>query len=149
MSHVDDDRATATGGRLTALIDGRTYLVPAAGLLIGRDPACDIVLSSLRVSRRHARVVREGAGYSLVDTSTNGVVVNGVRVSGTATLKQGDIIGIGEQAFRFNADAAGADADPSIFAITPASPRPAAPDPAHPTVPTETTPRAKRPVEPK
>lgn len=144
-----------TGGRLTALSDGRAYPIPTAGLLIGRHPTCDVVLASLRASRRHARVVAGpdpacGAGpddYVLLDDSTNGVVVNGVRVDGRIVLKQGDIIGIGETAFRFGTDAESSEPDRSIFAGAPASPRPAAPEPVSPTVPTETTPRAKRPGE--
>ncbi|HEY2065578.1 MAG TPA: FHA domain-containing protein [Gemmatimonadaceae bacterium] len=133
-------------GRLTALSDGRVYSIPAAGLLIGRHPSCDIVLASLRASRRHARVVPAPDGYALVDDSTNGVVVNGVRVDGRIVLKQGDIIGIGETAFRFSTDAASDGPDRSIFAGTQV-PRATAPEPVSPTVPTETTPRAKRPDE--
>ncbi len=140
--------AAVTGGRLTALSDGRTYPVPDAGLLIGRAPDCDVVLASIRASRRHARVVPGVLGYSLVDTSTNGVVVNGARVDGTVVLNQGDIIGIGEQAFRFSADAASGEPDRSIFVAASAPPRPTAPVPVLPTVPTVTTPRAKRPAAP-
>jgi pSer/pThr/pTyr-binding forkhead associated (FHA) protein len=142
-----------TGGRLTALSDGRAYPIPAAGLVIGRHPSCDVVLASLRASRRHARVVPGpdaacGASpddYVLLDESTNGVVVNGVRVDGRIVLKPGDIIGIGETAFRFGTDAESREPDRSIFAGAP--PRPTAPEPVSPTVPTETTPRAKRPDE--
>src|SRR3981081_3557644 len=91
-------------GRLTALSDGRAYPIPAAGLLIGRHQSCDVVLTSLRVSRRHARVVQSPEGYALLDDSANGGVVNGVRVDGRIVLKQGDIIGVGEAAFRFSSD---------------------------------------------
>jgi pSer/pThr/pTyr-binding forkhead associated (FHA) protein len=143
-STPDDERHS---GHLTALIDGRAYPIPAAGLLIGRHQSCDVVLTSLRASRRHARVVRGPDGYTLLDDSVNGVVVNGVRVDGRIVLKQGDIIGIGEAAFRFSGDAERNETDRSIFAGTSAPPRPPAPEPASPTVPTETTPRAKRPDE--
>jgi pSer/pThr/pTyr-binding forkhead associated (FHA) protein len=134
-------------GRLTALSDGRAYPIPAGGLVIGRQADCDVVLASLRASRRHARVVPGPDGYTLLDESANGVVVNGVRIDGRIVLKQGDIIGIGEAAFRFNSDAERKEPDRSIFAGTPARPRPAAPEPAGPTVPTQSTPRAKRPDE--
>ena len=134
-------------GRLTALSDGRAYPIPAAGLLIGRHQSCDVVLTSLRVSRRHARVVQSPEGYTLLDDSANGVVVNGVRVDGRIVLKQGDIIGVGEAAFRFSSDGERNEPDRSIFAGTPAPPRPTPPEPAGPTVPTESTPRAKRPDE--
>jgi pSer/pThr/pTyr-binding forkhead associated (FHA) protein len=134
-------------GRLTALSDGRAYPIPAAGLLIGRHADCDVVLASLRASRRHARVVPGPDGYTLLDDSANGVVVNGARVDGRIVLKQGDIIGIGEAAFRFSSDGERNVPDRSIFAGTPAPPRPVAPEPPSPTVPTESTPRAKRPDE--
>jgi pSer/pThr/pTyr-binding forkhead associated (FHA) protein len=132
-------------GRLTALSDGRAYPIPAAGLLIGRHAECDVVLASLRASRRHARVMPGPDGYMLLDESANGVIVNGVRIDNRIVLKQGDIIGIGEAAFRFSSDAEGSDPDRSIFAGTPVPRRPTAPEPAGPTVPTESTPRAKRP----
>jgi pSer/pThr/pTyr-binding forkhead associated (FHA) protein len=147
------ERASSTSdgerqsGRLTALIDGRAYAIPAAGLLIGRHQSCDVVLASPRASRRHARVVPGPDGYMLLDDSANGVVVNGVRVDKRIVLKGGDIIGIGEAAFRFSSDAASNEPDRSIFAGTSAPPRPTAPEPALPTVPTESTPRSKRPGE--
>ena len=134
-------------GRLTALSDGRSYPVPADGLLIGRHASCHVVLASVRASRRHARVMPGANGYTLHDESTNGVVVNGARVSGTALLKEGDIIGIGETAFRFNSDGDASGPDRSMFAGAPAAPRPTVPEPPLPTVPTENTPRAKRPDE--
>src|SRR5919107_4817223 len=34
-------RVGASGGRLVSLVDGREYVVPAAGLRIGRDADCD------------------------------------------------------------------------------------------------------------
>lgn len=143
-SSAADDRHA---GRLTALSDGRVYSIPTAGLLIGRHPSCDVVIVSLRASRRHARVVPSPDGYALLDESTNGLVVNGARVDGRIVLKQGDIIGIGETAFRFSAGAERNAPDRSIFAGTPAPSRPTAPEPPSATVPTATTPRARRPDE--
>jgi len=51
-------------------------------IAIGRHPSCavrfpaDLVL----ISRNHARVIREGNTFKLVDSSTNGTFVNGKRV---------------------------------------------------------------------
>src|SRR4030081_2652173 len=103
--------AVVTGGRLTALSDGRPDPAPDAGPPFGPAPDCDVVLASLRASRRHARVVPGALGYSLVDTSTNGVVVNGARVDGTAVLKQLNIIGIREPPFGASADGASGETD--------------------------------------
>lgn len=45
---------------------------------IGRDGGCDLVLTDLTVSRRHARLERDGAGWRLEDLgSTNGTRLNG------------------------------------------------------------------------
>jgi pSer/pThr/pTyr-binding forkhead associated (FHA) protein len=131
-----------TGARVTALSDGRSYAIPTTGLLIGRDSKCDVVLGSLRVSRRHARVMAAGAGYSLIDESTNGVVVNGTRIDRTTVLCQGDIIGIGEEAFRFTAD--NRASEPQSFAGEPLPAKNVVPAPTLATVPTETIPRSKR-----
>src|SRR5512141_2342822 len=47
-------------------------------LVIGRDAACDLVLDSPLVSRRHARLERSGSAHVLIDLhSINGTFVNG------------------------------------------------------------------------
>jgi hypothetical protein len=95
-----------TGGRLTALTDGRVYRVPQGGLVIGRDPVCDIVLGGNDVSRRHATVKPSLYGYVLTDSSSNGTFVNGRRVEGAQVLGMGDVVRIGREQFRFEADPA-------------------------------------------
>ena len=124
----------ATGGLLRSLVDGREYPVAEAGLVIGRDAGCDVVVPSGEVSRRHAAIMPTGAGYQLRDTSTNGVWVNGTRIEGVATLGRGDVVRIGGEEFRFYADAgepAGvpAGAPNAAAAATPsaAAPRASAP----------------------
>ncbi len=47
---------------------------------IGRDPSCDIVINDERISRHHLELSLGGAGYMLTDHSTNGTMVNGVRI---------------------------------------------------------------------
>jgi pSer/pThr/pTyr-binding forkhead associated (FHA) protein len=103
------EKATAsTGGRLISLVDGREYAITGNGVTIGRDASCEIVVPSTEVSRRHAMVVPSDTGYVLSDLSTNGVLVNGERVSRTRTLGRGDMIRIGGEEFRFHADPAAA-----------------------------------------
>jgi len=47
-------------------------------LVIGRDPACDLVLTDALVSSRHAIIEDRGDGWALLDLgSTNGTSVNG------------------------------------------------------------------------
>jgi len=100
-----------TGGRLVSLVDGREYAIASDGLAIGRDPTCDIVVSSADVSRKHAVVAPSAEGYVLTDMSTNGVLVNGTRITAPAPLGKGDVITIGTDEFRFHADAAAAAAE--------------------------------------
>ena len=93
-----------TGGRLVGLVDHRTYTIPDGGLSIGRDPGCDLVLGIAGVSRRHADIVPGSLGYLIKDSSMNGVYVNGARVSQARWLGVGDVIRIGTEEFRFEAD---------------------------------------------
>ena len=65
--------------------------------LIGRATDCELELAGYqRVSRRHARFKWDGQTLSISDTqSTNGLLVNGQKVSG-ATLRDGDQIQLGD-----------------------------------------------------
>lgn len=118
-------RTQASGGRLVSLVDGREYAIPAAGVVIGRDASCDVVVPTAEVSRRHAHITPANEGYVIKDTSTNGVFVNGERVSVTQTLGRGDIVRIGNEDFRFYADLV-VDATPPDVTPTPAEPTAAA-----------------------
>jgi len=67
------------------------------GSLIGRDPLCQLKLSSKTVSRRHAQIIysEAGGGAALQLFSSNNKVnntVNGELVQGEVLLKHGDII---------------------------------------------------------
>lgn len=72
MARIDLYRDGKWRGLL--VLGERTYLV-------GRDPACDLVLADELASRRHFRLVHRAADqYSLEDMDTpNGTMVNGVR----------------------------------------------------------------------
>lgn len=64
-------------------------------ITIGRDPDCDITLPHVSISKCHATILREHSRYYIVDNnSTNGVVVNNVRVSGKQLLHEKDVISI-------------------------------------------------------
>jgi DNA-binding NtrC family response regulator len=81
-----------------ALIGQRVVLEPLRPLLLGRRELCfgPGALDDVRVSRRHAQVVVDGAGALLVEDlrSQNGTRRNGVLVE-TATLVEDDVLGIG------------------------------------------------------
>lgn len=98
-------RATAaSGGRLVSLMDGKEYAIPEAGLVIGRDAACDVVVAQSDVSRRHAEIAPDEQGYVVRDASANGVFVNGERVEGSHRLARADVVRVGTEEFRFYAD---------------------------------------------
>ena len=98
---------TKTGGRLVCLTDGREYTVGAGSLSFGRDASSDVVVSGNEVSRHHAEIRSDPEGYRLLDLSVNGTFVNGERIGKTHALSRADVIRIGNDEFRFYADAAG------------------------------------------
>jgi len=112
---------TRTGGRLVCLTDGREYSVGSQPLSFGRDAGSDIVVAGSEVSRHHAEIRNEPDGYILVDLSVNGTYVNGERIGKTHLLARADVIRIGNDEFRFYADA-----------TSPSSPKPAPENPAPP-----------------
>ncbi|HZN18075.1 MAG TPA: FHA domain-containing protein [Micromonosporaceae bacterium] len=90
---------------LAPAVAGRTQAAEydASGRVrIGRDPANDIVLSDLRISRFHAEVRRDASGFQVTDLgSRNGTFVNGQPVS-RATLTPGDMVSIGRHELVFD-----------------------------------------------
>ncbi|MDR1348837.1 MAG: FHA domain-containing protein [Prevotellaceae bacterium] len=61
----------------------------------------DVELDNDKVSRHHAEIVFTGGGFEIIDKgSTNKVIVNG-QFFERATLKNGDIIGLGEAVITF------------------------------------------------
>jgi pSer/pThr/pTyr-binding forkhead associated (FHA) protein len=110
---------TKTGGRLVCLTDGREYTVGAGPLSLGRDAGSDVVVSGSEVSRQHAEIRSEADGYRLFDLSVNGTFVNGERIGKTHLLARADVIRIGNDEFRFYADAASPSSAPAAPAAAP------------------------------
>ena len=121
--------AGRTGGRLVCLTDGREYTVGSGPLSLGRDASADVVVAGQEVSRHHAEIRPEPDGYVLVDMSVNGTYVNGERIGKRHTLARADVIRIGNDEFRFYADAGSAPeanvAAASAPALETAGPTPA------------------------
>ena len=71
---------------------------------IGRGEENELCLMTDGVSRRHAQIRRDDDGrWMLSDLgSTNGIKVNGVRISGEVEIREGDDIEIGEQCMRID-----------------------------------------------
>ncbi|MFF5563936.1 FHA domain-containing protein [Streptomyces sp. NPDC012623] len=83
-------------------------LLPQPGpypLRIGRDPLNGLRLSHDTVSRLHAELSMQGGLWILRDLgSTNGTTVNGRRVTTTAVVREGDLVGFGQMNFRLATD---------------------------------------------
>ena len=83
-------------GQAYLSVGGSRHVIGPHGAVIGRSPDADVVLSSTDVSRRHAEIVPDEAGWVLVDLgSTNGTLVNGRKLSGPAPLRKGDRLQVG------------------------------------------------------
>jgi signal transduction histidine kinase len=80
-------------------------LPPGADVTIGRDEDCALELDDENVSRRHARVWREGNRCFIEDLkSQNGTFVNDQKLEGQRTLADGDVIRMGNQRLRYAQD---------------------------------------------
>lgn len=74
-------------------------------VLIGRDPNANLQLDAPTVSRRHATIdTDKNDNYILHDGSTNGVFVDGQKVSGSTILKDGVIVRIGPYTLQLQGD---------------------------------------------
>ena len=83
-------------------LDGAVFPVGEARCLIGRLPGCDVQLAVPDVSRRHAMILREGHDWWLMDAgSRGGTWLNQTRLTGSARLQAGDLIGIGSLVLTF------------------------------------------------
>jgi len=81
----------------------RVQLSPGR-LVIGRHPACDLVIDASAVSRQHAAITVEGGHASIEDLrSRNGTVLNGRPLSAPHRLAHGDHIQICEQLLVYSA----------------------------------------------
>lgn len=109
----DAVRGTGTDDVRPALLltrgPGAGRRLPLAGdavTVLGRHADCDLVLSDVTVSRRHAEIRAEGEHFVLTDIgSLNGTYVNQHPVD-TVALADGDAIAIGIFRFRFAAPVA-------------------------------------------
>jgi Protein of unknown function (DUF3662)/FHA domain len=71
---------------------------------IGRLPESTITIDDGNVSREHAKISPSSGGYIVTDLgSTNGTLVNGIRINGQQRLADGDIVSFGSTHVRFEA----------------------------------------------
>jgi ABC transport system ATP-binding/permease protein len=86
---------------LTTDLAGTEFALDKASLVIGRTDENEVVLNHRSISRHHAKVVREGDHYTIVDLqSANGVRVNGEDYE-RIELNPGDVVELGHVKIRF------------------------------------------------
>jgi DNA-binding winged helix-turn-helix (wHTH) protein len=96
--------AGAVPARFALRWRSREFELPDGESLVGRDAACAVRVASLRVSRRHARIVVCGDRATLEDLgSKNGTQLNGRRIARPASVSDGDEILVGDARMRFAA----------------------------------------------
>lgn len=103
-------------------LEGKRLLLPLEkDIVIGREPGCQIVLTSTRISRRHCRLRRTEQGVQVQDLgSQNGTFVNDVVITAETLLTTGDTLRVGATVFEIQ---------PHHKRESPASPKPAPPKP--------------------
>jgi serine phosphatase RsbU (regulator of sigma subunit) len=81
--------------------------------VIGRHPECHIQIDSNMVSRKHARVFRDGNRFLVEDMgSGNGTTVNGVRIVNATPLNHDDRVKLGPILIRYVDQAVGENRAP-------------------------------------
>src|SRR5438128_2511582 len=83
-------------------LPGQVFRVRPGRQIVGRRPECEIRIRERAVSGIHAELVRERDHVTVNDlASTNGTVVDGVRIRQAALLAPGTLIRFGNCVFRY------------------------------------------------
>lgn len=94
---------------------GELFFLTKQRVIIGRHPACDIIVDASAVSRQHVAVSQDGSLFCIEDLrSRNGTSVNGQSLSGKRTLTDGDEVLICDHRFRFALQ-------PTVASLSPAA----------------------------
>src|SRR5688572_10959322 len=104
---IQDDQATKTVVHLVR--DEYT---------LGRDEGNAVRLTERNISRKHARLAKQGEEWRLHDlTSYNGCYVNGARVAEPQKLMQGDLIQLGDYRLTLEDEALSATSEDGILTL--------------------------------
>lgn len=105
--HVLSQLKQAPGGAgvgTLVLPSGKRVDLGSEKVTVGRLPECTISINDSNISRNHAEVTAGPNAFIVTDLgSTNGTLVNGVRIAGAQPLRDGDIISFGSTHVRFEA----------------------------------------------
>jgi MoxR-like ATPase len=81
---------------------GMVFRLLEDSMIIGRSVSAAIRLNDTEVSRQHSKIVKEGDVFYVEDLgSRNGTVVNGEKIGGRRSLKDGDKIRVGKTVLEF------------------------------------------------
>jgi len=96
----------AGGSSMASIVlpSGQRISLNQGTVTVGRLPECTISINDSNISRKHAEMRQAGGEYVVADLgSTNGTLVNGIRITGQQRLNEGDIISFGSTHVRFEA----------------------------------------------
>jgi hypothetical protein len=97
---------------------GHSLELRSGTVVVGRSSSCHVVLDDGLVSRRHAQFVIGPKSVMIEDlASVNGVYLNGERINGPKTLRDGDRVQVGKQDFVLRSAT-------KIVSVEPAAPAP-------------------------
>jgi two-component system, cell cycle response regulator len=83
-------------------LPGQVFRLKSGRQIIGRRPECDIRVRERAVSGIHAEVIRVRDTITINDlASTNGTLVNGMRIRTPVPLLQGSLLKLGNCVFKF------------------------------------------------
>jgi pSer/pThr/pTyr-binding forkhead associated (FHA) protein len=86
---------------LSRFMSGTEFVLDRPSVVLGRTTENDIVINHKSISRHHAKIVRDGERYVILDLeSANGVRVGSVE-NERCELQAGDVIELGEVRLRF------------------------------------------------
>lgn len=103
---AEDEGAGETSSRLVVLESpgektGETFFINSEAVL-GRTADCDIIISDVSVSHKHARISKSRKGFNLEDLeSKNGTFVNSRKINRPTLIRPGDLIKVGKTTFEF------------------------------------------------
>ena len=104
LKHQAQDLTEQKPPRITLLSQAGTAAAPmvfeSREVIIGRGPACDLILEDSTVSSHHARLFYRQGHWWLEDLhSTNGTLINGEPVTTPVVLTSGDQFQCGQATF--------------------------------------------------
>jgi hypothetical protein len=103
---VSQLKQAVSGPGLGSLVlpSGERVDLGSGTVTVGRLPECTISINDSDISRNHAVIKAGPTAYVVTDLgSTNGTMVNGVKIVGEHRLRDGDIISFGSTHVRFEA----------------------------------------------